>query len=191
LEVSASFQALKSYIIRGGSAHQQTLVGDRLSIAINRGFAGAACEVVAVLAAHYELFIAGEDLNCRSYPFSDKAVAAIVNCPALALAGILSPIFGLLISPVRRPRAIDPVGWWTAAFSLFLMIDVEKVLCEDALLGISLDVECMLGPFGRPVAFVFEGSLEQLAYTVLADDVVVDVGQIFMRRVFQTNTAAG
>jgi hypothetical protein len=47
----------------------------------------------------------------------------------------------------------------------------------------------MLAPFGRIVAFVVEGSLERLAYAVVADTVVADLGHLSEMKFLQTHTA--
>jgi hypothetical protein len=47
----------------------------------------------------------------------------------------------------------------------------------------------MLAPFGRIVAFVVGGSLEHLAYAVVADTVLADIGHLSERRCLQTHTA--
>jgi hypothetical protein len=55
---------------------------------------------VAVLAAHDELAIIGEDINCRLDPCSEKAVAAIVNRLAFVVTDVLPLVFGFLNSAV-------------------------------------------------------------------------------------------
>lgn len=69
------------------------------------------------------------------------------------------------------------------------MIEIKKLSREDTLLDILLDVKDMLVPLGRIVAFVVEGSLEGLAYAVVADWVVVDFSQQFERVVVQADRA--
>lgn len=69
------------------------------------------------------------------------------------------------------------------------MIEVRKVSRENALLGILLDIKYVLVPFGRIVAFVVEGSLESLAYAVVAHWVMVDGCHYFRWLNIQANRA--
>jgi hypothetical protein len=69
------------------------------------------------------------------------------------------------------------------------VIEAEKLLCEDAFLGISADVKRVVAPFGRIVEFVGEGALEDLSYAVVADTGVVGAGHVSGGRRLRTNTA--
>jgi hypothetical protein len=69
------------------------------------------------------------------------------------------------------------------------VIEAEEFKREDAFLGVLSDIKSMLAPFGRIVAFVVEGSLEDQAYAVAADLILVDVGHVSERVCLQTNTA--
>jgi hypothetical protein len=46
----------------------------------------------------------------------------------------------------------------------------------------------VLAPFGQIVASVVEGSLEHLAYAVVADTVLADLGHLSGRSYLQTDT---
>lgn len=69
------------------------------------------------------------------------------------------------------------------------MIETEEFSREDALLGILSNIERTLAPSGGIVAFVVEGSLEDLAYAVMADFVLVDGSHLSEWRCLQTYTA--
>jgi len=171
LEVSTSLEALESCAIGVGGAHWHTLVGRRMCKAVDVGIAGAAREVVALPTSHDEFAVVGEGIKRRPNSCSEKGVAWL-NCP------------------VRLPSAEDPVAFrFTAVFPIFLVIEAEKRLCEDAFLGISADVKRVVAPFGRIVVFVVEGSLEDFSYAVVADTGVVGAGHFSGGRCLQTNTA--
>lgn len=69
------------------------------------------------------------------------------------------------------------------------MIETEEFSREDALLGVLSNIERTLAPSGGIVAFVVEGSLENLAYAVVADFVLVEGSHLSERRCLQTYTA--